>query len=289
MMDHKKIQEAALAIEKADAVLIGAGAGMGVDSGLPNFRGPEGFWEAYRPYKKLGLNFQGMANPALFSTDPELAWGFYGHRLKLYRTAQPHRGFEILKEWASKKAHGAFVYTSNVDCQFQKAGFSPERVAEIHGSIHWLQCTQNCGIEIYPAGDLEIKVDETTMKAVGSLPHCPNCGALARPNILMFGDWTWNDSRTGLQEAAFEDWLNELEEAGARPVVVELGAGTAIPTIRYKSEDLVSRFKTTLIRINPDEETKETSGQISLPLGAKAALVAIQELLGGKLVKKGFY
>ena len=52
---------------------------MGVDSGLPDFRGDRGFWKAYPPYAKLGLHFAEMANPRWFDSDPELAWGFYGH------------------------------------------------------------------------------------------------------------------------------------------------------------------------------------------------------------------
>ncbi len=62
---------------------------MGVDSGLPDFRGAEGFWRAYPVMAKLGLSFEEMANPAWFQTDPHLAWAFYGHRLNLYRRTQP--------------------------------------------------------------------------------------------------------------------------------------------------------------------------------------------------------
>src|SRR3984885_8471643 len=109
------IRAAADAIRTCDALLIGAGAGMGVDSGLPDFRGSEGFWKAYPPYAKLGLSFLDMANACLFRDAPRVAWGFYGHRLNLYRQTAPHRGFYQLLDWAARKSHGAFVYTSNVD------------------------------------------------------------------------------------------------------------------------------------------------------------------------------
>jgi len=75
MEDVKLIKQT---IQEADAILITAGAGIGVDSGLPDFRGDEGFWKAYPPLKKLGLNFSQMANPKWFDTNPFLAWGFYG-------------------------------------------------------------------------------------------------------------------------------------------------------------------------------------------------------------------
>src|SRR6516165_2970142 len=94
------IRRAAEAIAGADALLIGAGAGMGVDSGLPDFRGAHGFWRAYPPYARLGLDFRALADPRWFRDDPALAWGFYGHRLGLYRRTRPHRGFRILRRWA---------------------------------------------------------------------------------------------------------------------------------------------------------------------------------------------
>ena len=93
------IDRAAEAIARAQALLITAGAGIGVDSGLPDFRGNEGFWRAYPPLKRLGISFYDMANPIWFKRDPELAWGFYGHRLELYRSTEPHEGFRRLREW----------------------------------------------------------------------------------------------------------------------------------------------------------------------------------------------
>ena len=73
-------------ISSCSGLLIGAGAGMGVDSGLPDFRGKEGFWRAYPPLKKLGIRFEEMANPRWFTENPALAWGFYGHRYNLYQS-----------------------------------------------------------------------------------------------------------------------------------------------------------------------------------------------------------
>jgi hypothetical protein len=73
---------AARLIDQADALVIAAGAGIGVDSGLPDFRGAEGFWRAYPALGRAGLRFEEIASPAAFRADPELAWGFYGHRLK---------------------------------------------------------------------------------------------------------------------------------------------------------------------------------------------------------------
>jgi len=263
----RKIRLAAGAIQDADALLITAGAGMGVDSGLPDFRGTQGFWRAYPLIAKLGLSFEELANPAWFRQNPHLAWAFYGHRLNLYRKTVPHAGFRQLLEIGAAKTAGYFVFTSNVDGQFQKAGFSPERIAECHGSIHQLQCAACCTDEIWDAGDESVNVEERSFRALEPLPKCRRCSALARPNILMFGDWSWLGHRTEAQQQRFSEWLDELARCPARLAVIELGAGGAIPTVRHTSEHVVQRLGGTLIRINPREDTVPP-GHIGVPLGA---------------------
>ena len=96
MSIEDRVQQAAAAIQAADALLVTAGAGMGVDSGLPDFRGKQGFWQAYPAIAALGRSFEQMANPAGFEENPQLAWAFYGHRLNLYRQTAPHQGFRQL-------------------------------------------------------------------------------------------------------------------------------------------------------------------------------------------------
>ena len=249
---------------------------MGVDSGLPDFRGNEGFWEAYPPMAKLGLEFSEMANPRWFDEDPEFAWGFYGHRLNLYRATTPHEGFAILRKWGESIEGGMFVYTSNVDGHFQKVGFEPKQVIECHGSINHLQCVENCGQEIWSATECEIEVDESTFRATPPLPSCPACGQLARPNILMFRDGGWDSSRFFTWEKDHKNWL--LQKEGQKMVVIEIGAGTSVPSVRYQCEHLLDGHDTTLIRINI-REPHAPSGSISLPLGGLAALQCIDAIL----------
>ena len=268
MVTMQNIEAARSIIEESNALLITAGAGMGVDSGLPDFRGVEGFWRAYPKARELGLRFEQMANPQWFEKDPALAWAFYGHRLHLYRDTVPHRGFETLKEWGDTKKYKYFVFTSNVDGQFQKAGFDDTRIMECHGSIHHLQCTQNCQGRIWSAEGVEIEVDEN-FRAQEPLPRCRECGALARPNILMFGDWGWESSRSDAQSRRLQSWLAMLEEVGAKLAVVEIGAGTAVPTVRMTSEDVARHFDIPLIRINPREAHDV---QIGLEMGAVEAM-----------------
>jgi len=276
------LERAASAICSAEAILIGAGAGMGVDSGLPDFRGGQGFWKAYPPYAELGLDFVSLANPRLFASAPELAWGSYGHRLMLYRETEPHQGFGILRRWMSRMSRGGFVYTSNVDGHFQKAGFSPEQVYEVHGTIGAMQCLRECGVGIFSAQPFSPCMDHPTMRAVPPLPRCPKCGELARPNILMFGDWGWDSSDAEIQQQRLRSWLASIK--GARVVVVECGAGKAIPTVRHACEEIARRYDGTLIRINP-RDPEVPLGQISLPIGAYEALRAIDERVGSSMAQ----
>ena len=247
----ERYQEIAEEILRADALLIGAGAGMGVDSGLPDFRGNEGFWKAYPPMKELGLSFSDLANPRWFVKDPRRAWGFYGHRRNLYRETIPHRGFEILKKWGNRMKNGGFVFTSNVDGHFQKAGFSEDRVVECHGSIEFDQCAEPCSNQIWTAINTKVEVDLNQFRANSDLPECPNCAGMVRPNILMFGDGCWIDSRTSSQYQRLENWMQSI--LGSRLVIVEIGAGTAVPTVRLQCEHIARMFSGTLIRINPRE------------------------------------
>jgi NAD-dependent SIR2 family protein deacetylase len=257
---------AAQYLADAEALLIGAGAGMGVDSGLPAFRGTQGFWSAYPAYQ--GRSFMDIATPETFTRDPELAWGFYGHRLNLYRQHPPYAGFAILRRWAASMPLGSFVMTSNVDGHFQWAGFAPEQVYECHGSIHYLQCHAGCP-ETWPADAVQLDIDPHTFRARSALPRCPQCGALARPNILMFYDGDWQRARYESQHRRYKTWLRTAQDR--RLVAIELGAGTTIATVRRECEYIAWK----LIRINP-HETEPPARGVLLPVGALEALTALE-------------
>ncbi len=272
-MEKDLLSRAAEAVRRASALVLTAGAGMGVDSGLPDFRGNEGFWRAYPPFAKLGLSFVDLANPRWFRKDPELAWGFYGHRLMLYRRTVPHDGFGLLAAWGAPKRHRSFVLTSNVDGQFQRAGFSEERVVECHGSIHHVQCTSDCGAPIV-AATFDVDVDPETFRARAPLPRCASCGGLVRPAILMFGDGEWDETRSAAQERRLSAFLSSLPSLEVA-TVIECGAGTHVPTVRAFS-DRLARAGATLIRINVREpEVPAEGAHVGLPMKALAALRAI--------------
>jgi NAD-dependent SIR2 family protein deacetylase len=277
-MAHDPIGAAAQLLSEAESLLICAGAGMGVDSGLPDFRGTQGFWQAYPALRDAGIDFHDIANPAAFDADPLLAWGFYGHRLRLYRETLPHAGFAILRDLAASKPGGAFVFTSNVDGQFQRAGFDQDRVVECHGSIHHLQCTRPCSDATWPADGFAPLVDAAGASAAcrlrSPLPRCPDCGAPARPNILMFNDGAWIAERT---DAQF-DRLRRWRRAVRKMVVIELGAGVAIPSVRRMSE----QQGVPIVRVNPRAPQLGPNAGVAISLTALQALGAMQSLINRK-------
>lgn len=273
-IDLTQAGRAAELIAQSDGLVIAAGAGIGVDSGLPDFRGNEGFWKAYPALAQARMEFSSVASPQTFHADPALAWGFYGHRLALYRATVPHEGFALLRAWGEAMDHGSFVFTSNVDGQFQKAGFDQRAIYECHGSIHHLQCLEPCCSKIWPADEFIPDVDAGACRLRNALPRCPECGGLARPNILMFGDWNWIERRSEMQAARLSAWMAQVR----RPLVIELGAGTAIPSVRHFGHSVVQRGSR-MVRINPREFAVGSAADVGIAAGALEGLRAIAKII----------
>jgi NAD-dependent SIR2 family protein deacetylase len=271
-MTNQSLVKAAEVIDSADCLLIIAGAGMGVDSGLPDFRGSQGFWKIHPNFKKEGLSFQDLANPQWFFNAPNRAWGFYGHRYQLYQKTEPHQGFQLLKKWSDAKSIDSFVYTSNVDGHFQKSGFSEQRVYECHGSINYLQCRDCCTDKIWSLPQLNLQIDVDQQLATGELPNCPLCGEIARPNILMFNDGFWLSNRSDQQNQKYKQWKKSIQDKTV--AIIELGAGISGCSVRGENRQISEQ----LIRINPtDAEGNDKT--VSIQLGALEALLAIDKLL----------
>ena len=142
---------------------------------------------------------------------------------------------------------------------------------ECHGSIHHMQCIDNCQGILWSADDIFIEIEEG-FKAKEPLPVCLFCGSIARPNILMFGDFGWEYARTNGQRERLSRWIERIESEGVKLAIVEMGAGTAVPTVRNTSEEIANRFDVPLIRINPREGF---GAEIELPMGAVEALSKI--------------
>jgi len=175
----------------------------------------------------------------------------------------------ILKNTAIKKP--TFVFTSNVDGHFQKSGFNTNQIIECHGSINHLQCSNGCSDNIWTITKLPFKTNDLNFSIEGEYPSCPNCGGTARPNILMFDDNWWLSGRTKNQKENFYNWIYENY---GKITAIELGAGTAIPSVR----NFCSYNAKNVIRINLNE-CDVSKGQIPLKMSALSALTGIKKLL----------
>ncbi len=246
--DHARrtAQRVAALLSKADALLITTGAGMSLDCTSPD--DPE-LQQLQAVFDASGQTFREMAQPCRFETDPTSAWAWYGHRQQLYQQTRPHDGYRILRSWAQAMPCGSFVVTSNVDGQFHQAGFTDWQVVERHGSVHRYQCTVPCSDAVWDVTEPPFTLDSVNLNLVGALPRCPQCGALARPNVLMYDDVRWLDTVRREQQQRFEAWLASVR--GQRIVVIECGAGEGAASVRRVGERLLERSRVSLVRINP--------------------------------------
>ncbi len=266
-MNNQELIESANYIRKADILIITAGAGMGVDSGLPDFRGEKGLWK--KRENKTQYND--------FINKPNEAWYFYGIRYNEYKNTMPHSGFYQLLE-ISRAKKDYYVFTSNVDEHFQKTGFDIEKIEECHGSIFMWQCSMDCKRKVWTANYPQIEID-TEQKLAINYPFCPDCGRPARPNILLFGDRYWNPDYSKSQGVENSYRLRDLESKKLNYVIIEFGAGKAIPTVRRMSEKLSQKYNAPLIRVNPhDFELEEIQG-ISLRMSAQMAIHKLYQLI----------
>ncbi len=273
------LKQAKDAIVHAEYILVFAGAGMSVDSNLPTYRDKEGFWNNYPLYRELNRNYISMMSPHGFLSNPEFAWGFFGHQYSLYENALPHSGYsKLLALCKSKKDF--FVVTTNVDGLFLKAGFPQVKLHEAHGSIHRLQCSNVCKRRVWSVKSLCIEIDYQTMRATGTLPLCKHCGGVARPNIFMYGDtddtYIWEEVQQ--KTKFFRAWREKYKES--KVLILEIGVGA-----KGMKSHVQQYFKVfsdvELIRINPEIDTSYDENVIHLKNNCKEAMddLSLEKLL----------
>jgi NAD-dependent deacetylase len=180
-------------IREASRVVVVTGAGVSAESGVPTFRGEEGLWKCHRPEE--------LATPEAFRRDPRLVWEWYGWRRELVASCRPNPGHEALARWQlrtpepGRTAEATPVVTQNVDGLHtlalerarsrgndeEAADEGPEApVMEIHGSLFRVRCTE-CGDRRSHRKPIDASDRDT-------LPGCPACGGLLRPDVVWFGE-----------------------------------------------------------------------------------------------------
>ncbi|MFN6040176.1 MAG: SIR2 family NAD-dependent protein deacylase [Bacteroidota bacterium] len=267
-----KFEQVAELIQKAEAIAIFAGAGMGVDSGLEQYRGDDGLWTKSIIINGKAVKYRDLMTHQAFEEVPKKAWGLVASLINKYNSTTPHSGFSELLNLIKDKEY--FVITSNCDEHFQKAGFNEESILECHGSVYNMQCMDILEREIWITP--EIIFHQENLMAEYPLPCCPNCAGNCRPNIFLFGDWFWVSIKSASQQKRYNKWSKEIKTICKNILAIELGAGKVIPTIRNSAEKFAGQ-SIPLVRINPNDFEVLSGHHISLPYGAKASILKVAE------------
>jgi NAD-dependent deacetylase len=192
------------------------GAGISAESGIPTFRGPEGFWTVgSREYYP-----QEMATAAMFRQHPASVWSWYLYRLGMCQKAKPNPGHLALVSMESQLEDRFTLITQNVDNLHILAGNSLSRTFQIHGNIFQVRCSAACTQEVFPLPQglsPKQKGERITTSECKRL-ICPLCGNWLRPHVLWF-DETYNERHfrfdSALETAAKTDLLITVGTAGA--------------------------------------------------------------------------
>jgi NAD-dependent deacetylase len=159
---------AALMRERRPCVVL-TGAGVSTESGVPDFRSPDGIWAQFDPLEYGSLQ--------AFRDDPEKVWRFYAPRFSMLTEAEPNDAHRALAE-LERRGYVRAVVTQNIDLLHERAGSAD--VVEVHGSIRTSSCPR-CGAT-YPLAEVLPLVDAT------GVPHCARCHAVLKPDVVFFGE-----------------------------------------------------------------------------------------------------
>jgi len=198
-MTETDLERARQLVADAERIVVLTGAGVSAESGIPTFRGEQGLWKSHRPEE--------LATPGAFRRDPRLVWEWYGWRRSLVSQCAPNPAHRALAGLALDAPPGrTTLVTQNVDglhheaarLEAQERGTSPDPAypLEVHGAIHRDRCS-SCETHDERPGP----VDTTSVE---TLPRCPSCGALMRPDVVWFGESLDPDVIGASMEAARE-------------------------------------------------------------------------------------
>jgi len=240
-------------VERAERIVVLTGAGISAESGVPTFRGEGGLWKSYRS--------EDLATPEAFARDPRLLWEWYGWRRDVVMRCAPNAAHVALARAAAER--DMTIATQNVD-GLHAAASTPERaLVELHGSLFRIRCTA-CA---WCAVDRSV-VDATSHD---TLPKCTACGALARPDIVWFGE--------SLEPAHID---RTFSEAAAADVCVVIGtSGIVQPSASLAS--ITRHAGGAVIEVNPVETPITPIATVSLRGTAVDAVPRLVEGLGSRV------
>lgn len=267
----QQIERLKAALETADAVVIGAGAGLSTSAGFV-YTG-ERFEQYFSDFaRKYG--FQDMYSGGFYPySTPEEYWAYWSRYITVNRyTAPPKPVYQTLLKLVKDKDY--FVLTTNVDHCFQKAGFDKKRLFYTQGDYGLFQCSEPCCQETFD-NESVIKAmmeQQQDMRIPSSLiPRCPHCGKPLMMN-LRADDSFVEDKGWHIAASRYTDFLHRHERMSV--LFLELGVGYNTPgIIKYPFWQMTAKnSKTTYACINYGEaacpqEIKNQSICISTDIG----------------------
>ncbi|PSW06765.1 NAD-dependent protein deacetylase of SIR2 family [Photobacterium lipolyticum] len=260
LMQSSVVKPCAELIQSADAVLIGAGAGLTAAAGI-NYTDTKKFADIFPGWVKKGFTMQYQLMGYPYWTQVE-QWGYYAVHLDYVYFQQKNNAlYQQLRQLIGDKDY--FVMTSNVDQMFHKNGFDRSRIYSPQGSYGKIQCTKPCTHEVWDIEPYFQKMQQAldpadqVLTKEDAVPCCPNCGGTMFINARIDGSFI---------EAPYKDEYQRLmkwleKNSKNKIVLLETGAGYNTPTvIRMPMENLASVLpSSTLIRVNMEhaEVSKE--------------------------------
>jgi len=226
-------------------VLVLTGAGVSAESGIPTFRGRDGYWRNLDPTK--------LATPEAFASDPQLVWDWYHERRQRIRNARPNAAHEAIARLAHH-AKDFLLVTQNVDDLHARGGIPAQKMVQIHGDIFVTRCSR-CEFERHDydhepeqegaAFGVREHVRASKAATCRRTPKCPECTALMRPGVVWFGEQLpWNEVER------VENFL----DGGACDVVIVAGTTATFGyIIDWALRGSPERFRGELIEVNPEE------------------------------------
>lgn len=240
--------EVVACFRRAQSLLFVTGAGLSADSGLPTYRGIGGLYD--REITEEGFAIEEALSGEMLRRRPEICWKYLLQIESACRGAKPNRGHEIMAAFEREKPR-VWVLTQNVDGFHRAAG--SRNVIEIHGNVEALRCTR-CRHE-------ERRADWSGLTLP---PTCPACGALVRPEVVLFGE--------RLPSEAVRLYERELRRGF--DLVVSVGTTSVFPYIAAPVIE-ARQFGRPTVEINPGETEVSHLVTHRVQLGAAAALEAI--------------
>ena len=177
----------ALFSDRHSRITILTGAGISAESGIPTFRGPEGYWsigsKVYMP--------QEMATHEMFQQRPEAVWSWYLYRLGVCLQARPNPGHLALAQLEQRLGDRFILITQNIDNLHLTAGNTLARTYQIHGNINYTRCSGGACPDLLPLPqELRRQRDDSQLsQAELRLLRCPGCGDWLRPHVLWFDEY----------------------------------------------------------------------------------------------------